>query len=67
MEWFLDLLSEVFVWLVHGWAGWLGLAGCLLWLAAVCFLPGVLGIVLGFVGFAALLSLGIWLDRRGSD
>ena len=65
MEWLLDILGDVFVWFVEGWKGWLGLAGVLLWMACVYLLSGALGIIVGFVVFAALLSLGIWLDGRG--
>ena len=65
MEWLLDMLGEVFVWFVEGWKGWLGLLGVMLWLACFYFLPGAIGIIVGFVVFAALLCLGIWLDRRG--
>lgn len=64
MDWLLDVLGEVFVWLVEGWKGWLGLAGVLGWVGCYYWLPGAAGILLGFVVFAALLALGIWLDRR---
>jgi hypothetical protein len=66
VEWFLDILSELFVWFVEGWTGWLGLAGVLGWVGCCYLVPGVAGIVLGFVAFAALLAVGIWLDRRAA-